>query len=70
MRMTNATLTLFENTIIKDCHEEKTTIDLSFTINTLINRLEKKRERRLLNLRITSIRSDKIKRMMRERDRE
>ena len=41
MRMTNATLTLFENTIIKNCHEKRTTIDLFFTIKTLINKLIK-----------------------------
>ena len=39
MREADATLTLSEDTIIKDCHEEKTTIDLFFTTNALINRL-------------------------------
>ena len=41
MRMTNATLTLLENTIIKDYYKERTIIDLSFTTNTLINKLIK-----------------------------
>ena len=39
MRMTDATLTLLENTIIKNYYEERTTIDLSFTTDALINRL-------------------------------
>ena len=83
MRITNATLMLFKSTIIKNCHEKRTAIDLFFKANTLINKLirreinyliKKKRSfcqrNRALNLRITYIRSDKIKRMMRERDRE
>ena len=41
IRMTDATLMLFENTIIKNCHKERTTIDLSFTKNALINKLIK-----------------------------
>ena len=39
MRMTNETLTLLENIIIKACHKKKTTIDLFFTTNALINKL-------------------------------
>ena len=39
MREADATLTLLENIIIKNCHEKRTTIDLFFTINALINRL-------------------------------
>ena len=41
MRMINAILTLFENIIIKDYHEKRTTINLFFTINALIKRLIK-----------------------------
>ena len=41
MRMTNATLTLLENIIIKNSHEKITTITLFFTINALINKLIK-----------------------------
>ena len=37
--MTNATLTLLENTIIKDCYEERMIIYLFFTTNILINKL-------------------------------
>ena len=39
MREANATLTLLENIIIKDYHEKRTTINLFFTTNILINRL-------------------------------
>ena len=39
MRMTDAILTLLENTIIKDYHEKRTTIDLFFTTDVLINKL-------------------------------
>ena len=41
MREADATLTLLENTITKDYHEERTTIDLFFTTDALINRLIK-----------------------------
>ena len=41
MRVTNAKLILFENTIIKDRHKKRTTINLFFTTNALINRLIK-----------------------------
>ena len=41
MREADAMLTLFEDIIIKDCHEERTTIDLFFTTDALINRLIK-----------------------------
>ena len=41
MRETDATLTLFEDTITRDCHEERTTINLFFITNALINRLIK-----------------------------
>ena len=39
MREANATLTLLENTITRDYHEEKTTIDLFFTTDALTNKL-------------------------------
>ena len=39
MREANATLTLLEDIIIKDCHEKRTTINLFFTTNALINKL-------------------------------
>ena len=39
MRETDATLTLLENIIIKDCHKKRTTINLFFTTNALINKL-------------------------------
>ena len=41
MHEINATLTLLENIIIKNCHEEKTMINLFFTTNVLINKLIK-----------------------------
>ena len=41
MREANATLTLLENIIIKDCHEKRTTISLFFTTDALINKLIK-----------------------------
>ena len=41
IRMINAILTLFENIIIKNCHEKRTTIDLFFTTDALINQLIK-----------------------------
>ena len=39
MREANATLTLLENIIIKNYHEKRTTINLFFTTNALINKL-------------------------------
>ena len=39
MREADATLTLLENIIIKDYHEKRTTINLFFTTNALINKL-------------------------------
>ena len=41
MRITNVTLTLLENIIIKDWHEKRTTIDLFFITDALINRIMK-----------------------------
>ena len=38
MREADATLTLLENIIIKNYHEKRTTIDLFFTTNVLINK--------------------------------
>ena len=43
--MTNVTLTLLEDTIIKDYCEERTTIDLSFMTIALINKLNKMRNK-------------------------
>ena len=39
IRVTNATLTLLEDIIIKNCHEKRTTIDLFFTTDVLIKKL-------------------------------
>ena len=38
-------VSLFENIIIRDCYEERTIIDLFFTINALINRVIKMRNK-------------------------
>ena len=39
MREADATLTLLEDIIIKDCHKKRTTINLFFTTNALTNKL-------------------------------